>query len=41
MLVPLFLARPEGFGWIAADRALAQNWLVAARLIGGVGVGIT
>jgi len=41
MLVPLFLARPEGFGWIAADRSLAQNWLVAARLIGGVGVGIT
>lgn len=41
MLVPLFLERPAGFGWIVADRAAAQNWLVVARMIGGIGVGIT
>ncbi len=41
MLPPVFQVRPEGFVWFAADVNTAFNALIVARLIGGVGVGIT
>jgi SP family arabinose:H+ symporter-like MFS transporter len=41
MLPPVFLSTPEGFRWLSTDRSAAFNFLVLARLIGGIGVGIT
>jgi sugar porter (SP) family MFS transporter len=40
-LPPVFLGRPENFPWFASGVDFAFNFLVIARLIGGIGVGIT
>ncbi|AQT68756.1 D-xylose transporter [Anaerohalosphaera lusitana] len=41
MLPPTFLSSPESFPWFSSGRASAFGFLIIARLIGGVGVGIT
>jgi len=41
MLPPVFLGRPEGFVWFVSDVHTAFNALIIARIIGGIGVGIT
>ena len=41
MLPPVFRGSPEGFAWFATDLKTAFNALIGARLIGGIGVGIT
>lgn len=41
MLPPTFLSTPQGFSWLSSDKDSAFNFLIIARLIGGVGVGIT
>ncbi|MBN2211147.1 MAG: sugar porter family MFS transporter [Sedimentisphaerales bacterium] len=41
MLPPTFLSAPQGFLWFSSGKNVAFNFLIIARLIGGVGVGIT
>lgn len=41
MLPPMFLGNPKGFVWFTTDVHAAFNALIIARIIGGIGVGIT
>ncbi len=40
-LPPVFLGKPDHFTWLTSDVNFAFNFLVVARLIGGIGVGVT
>ena len=41
MLPPVFLSSPKGFVWFTTELNTAFNALIVARIIGGIGVGIT
>ena len=41
MLSPQFLGSPEHAVWLTSDTGFAFNMLIIARVIGGIGVGIT
>lgn len=41
MLTPQFLAEPGSANWILSSPDFSFNFLIVARLIGGIGVGIT
>jgi len=41
MLTPQFLGSPDNAVWVTSDTGLAFNMLIIARVIGGIGVGIT
>jgi SP family arabinose:H+ symporter-like MFS transporter len=41
MLIPQFLGSPNHAIWVTSDSGFAFNMLIIARVIGGIGVGIT